>query len=165
MISQVLEDVREITHDLRPYHLDRLGLKAALEFMIEKIASSSEIRFSSEFATIDGLLSKEAEMHLYRIVQESINNIIKHSKATVVRVALQRNDRQVQLSIEDNGKSLSANQSVATGSSRQGFGLRSISERVRILGGEQLIHSIPGEGTTITVTIMLSNRDSRYGRL
>lgn len=165
MTSQVLEDVREITHDLRPYHLDRLGLKAALEFMIEKIASSSEIRFLSEIATIDGLLSKEAEMHLYRIVQESINNIIKHSKATVAKVALQRNDRQVQLSIEDNGKGLRANQSVATGSSRQGFGLRSISERVRILGGEQLIHSIPGEGTTITVTIMLSNRDSRYGRL
>ena len=154
MTSQALEDVREITHDLRPYHLDRLGLKAALEFMIEKIAGSSEIRFSSEIDEVAGLIAKEAEMHLYRIAQESVNNVVKHSGATEAKVTLKRDGSALELSIEDNGKGFKSNPSVANGSSR-GFGLSSLSERVRILGGQESINSIPGRGTKITVTIML----------
>jgi len=158
MTSQALEDVREITHDLRPYHLDRLGLKAALEFMIEKIAGSSEIRFSSEIDTVAGLIPKDAEVHLYRIVQESVNNIVKHSGATAAKVTLKRDGGALELSIEDDGKGFKSNPSVANGSSR-GFGLSSLSERVRILGGQELIDSIPGRGTKITVTIVLPDKE------
>lgn len=163
MTSQVLEDMREITHDLRPYHLDRLGLKAALEFMIEKIASSSEIGFSSEIDKVDDLIPKEAEMHLYRIAQESANNIVKHSGATEARVALKREGNSLQLTIEDNGKGFSSSARL-TGPSPRGFGLNSISERVRILGGYELIDSIHGRGTKITVTIILPDQVPQYGR-
>ncbi len=158
MTSQVLEDVREITHDLRPYHLDRLGLKAALEFMIEKIASSCEIRFSSEIDAVDGLIPKEAEMHLYRIVQESINNIVKHSGATEAMVKLKRDSWSLKLSIEDNGNGFNSSPSAVNEASSRGFGLSSISERVRILGGQELIDSIAGRGTKITVKIMLPDK-------
>jgi signal transduction histidine kinase/ligand-binding sensor domain-containing protein len=163
MTSQVLEDVREITHDLRPYHLDRLGLKAALEFMIEKIANSSQVRFSSEIDTVNDLMPKEGEMHVYRIVQESANNIVKHSGAREAKVALKRDGRSLQLSIEDNGKGFNSSPRV-TGPSPRGFGLSSISERVRILGGHELIDSIPGRGTKITVTIILPDQDPQDGR-
>jgi signal transduction histidine kinase len=162
MTSQVLEDVREITHDLRPYHLDRLGLKAALEFMIEKVTNSSEIRFSSEIATIDGLVPKVTEMHLYRIVQESVNNIVKHSGATEAKVALKREGNSLQLKIEDNGKGFNSSPPVS-GSSPRGFGLSGISERVRILGGRELIDSIAGRGTKITVTIKLPDQEPPDG--
>jgi signal transduction histidine kinase len=161
MTSRALEEVREITQNLRPYHLDRLGLKEALEFMTEGIANLSKIHFSSAIDTIDGLLSKEAEMHLYRIVQEAANNIIKHSGATEARVTLQRKGRLLQLSIEDNGQGFFSNSRVV-GSYPRGFGLTGISERVRILGGVESIVSIPGQGTTITMSMRLSERDEGH---
>jgi signal transduction histidine kinase/ligand-binding sensor domain-containing protein len=157
--SQALEEVREITHNLRPYHLDRLGLREALEFMIEQIAGSSEIRFSAEIDSIDGIFSKEAEMNLYRIVQESINNIVKHSDATEAKVALKRSDRWVQLRIKDNGKGFTCKPSNSTEPRRRGFGLTGISERAHMIGGEEAIHSVPGEGTTIIVTVILRHED------
>ena len=163
MTSRALEEVREITQNLRPYHLDRLGLKDALEFMIEGIAIPSKISFSSNIDTIDGMLSKEAEMHLYRIVQETANNIIKHSGATKARVTLQRKGRSLELSIADNGKGFLSNSS-AVGSYPRGFGLTGISERVRILGGEESIVSVAGQGTTITVSMMLQERDDQNER-
>jgi signal transduction histidine kinase/ligand-binding sensor domain-containing protein len=161
MTSRALEEVREITQNLRPYHLDRLGLKEALEFMTEGIANLSKIHFSSAIDTIDGMLSKEAEMHLYRIVQEAANNIIKHSGATEARVTLQRKGRLLQLSIEDNGQGFFSNSRVV-GSYPRGFGLTGISERVRILGGVESIVSIPGQGTTITMSMRLSERDEGH---
>ena len=163
MTSRALEEVREITQNLRPYHLDRLGLKDALEFMIEGIANPSKIRFSSDIDTIDGFLSKEAEMHLYRIVQEAANNIIKHSDATEASVTLQREGHSLQLSIADNGQGFFSNSNTGDSYPR-GFGLTGIAERVRILGGEASIVSVPGQGTTITVSMMLSERNNQGER-
>jgi signal transduction histidine kinase/ligand-binding sensor domain-containing protein len=155
MTSQALEEVREITHDLRPYHLDQIGLKEALEFMLEKIAGSSPIRFSAEIDQMAGIFSKEAEINLYRIVQESINNIVKHSGATAAKVVLNRDGRQVRLVIEDNGKGFVSDPGAGPGLRVSGFGLTGISERARMLGGKEAIHSVPGQGTTIYVTVML----------
>jgi two-component system sensor histidine kinase DegS len=130
--------------------------------MIEKVTNSSEIRFSSEIATIDGLVPKVTEMHLYRIVQESVNNIVKHSGATEAKVALKREGNSLQLKIEDNGKGFNSSPPVS-GSSPRGFGLSGISERVRILGGRELIDSIAGRGTKITVTIKLPDQEPPDG--
>jgi signal transduction histidine kinase len=163
MTSQALEEVREITHNLRPYHLDQLGLKDALEFMLEKIADSSAIRFSAEIDQLDGIFSKAAEMNLYRIVQESINNIVKHSGATEAKVVLNHDDYQVRLVIEDNGRGFIADLIGRT--QRRGFGLSGIAERARMLGGEETIHSVPGRGTRITVRVILPDglpEDARY---
>jgi signal transduction histidine kinase len=157
MTSQALEEVREITHNLRPYHLDHLGLREALEFMLEKIAGSSPIRFSAEVDPIDGILSKEAEMNLYRIVQESISNIVKHSGATEAKVMVKQDGRQVRLVIEDNGRGFVSDPGAGPGLRSRGFGLTSIAERARMLGGKEVIHSVPGEGTTISVTVLLGD--------
>jgi signal transduction histidine kinase len=158
--SQALEEVRKIIHNLRPYHLDRLGLKEALEFMLEQVAAVSDIRFSAEIDAVDGVFSKEAETNLYRIAQESINNIIKHSGATEAKVTLKRDGRRVQLVIEDNGKGFVAEPGTSTESRRRGFGLTGVAERARMLGGKEEIHAVPGQGTTITVTVIL--QDERH---
>jgi signal transduction histidine kinase/ligand-binding sensor domain-containing protein len=155
MTSQALDDARKIIQDLRPYHLDRLGLKEALEFMIETVANSSSIRFAAEIDAMDGLLSKEAETSLYRIAQEGVNNILKHSGATAARVSLKREGRSVQLTIEDNGQGFLAGANSSTESPPRSFGLTGIAERTRMLGAQEVIHSVPGQGTTITVTLML----------
>jgi signal transduction histidine kinase/ligand-binding sensor domain-containing protein len=156
MTSEALEDVREITHNLRPFHLDGFGLKAALEFMIEKVAGSSAIRFSTEIDAVDGVFSKEAEMHLYRIAQEIINNVVKHSGATETRLKLKCHGHSVQLMVQDNGKGFITRPN-ASGLRRGGFGLTGISERVRMLGAKETIDSVPGHGTTITVTVTLQD--------
>jgi len=159
-MSRALEDVREITHNLRPYHLDQLGLRDALEFMIERIASSSGIRFAAQIDAVHEIFSKEAEMNLYRIVQEGINNIVKHSGATEAKVALKCHGRLVKLMIEDNGRGFISNTGGSVEAHPPGYGLTGIAERVRILGGKQVIHSAPGHGTTITITVVL--QDGRH---
>jgi len=132
-----------------------LGLREALEFMLEKVASSSAIRFSAEIDQMDGVFSKEAEMNLYRIVQESINNIVKHSGASAAKVALKRDGRQIRLVIEDNGKGFVSDRRAGPGLRVGGFGLTGISERARMLEGKVAIHSVPGQGSTISVTVLL----------
>lgn len=160
MTSQVLDGLREIAHNLRPHHLDELGLKDSLESMLETVAGSSEIRFSAEIDPIAGVFSKEAEMNLYRIVQEGVNNIVKHSGATEASVTLKCNGRLVYLTIQDNGAGFDSTPKTTTELRHRGFGLTGISERARMLGGVESIHSVPGQGTTIIIT--LTREDGRH---
>ena len=154
--AQAIEEVREIAHDLRPYQLDRFGLTKAIEAMLKKVAASSSIAFSSDLAPVDGELSKEAEINLYRIAQESINNIVRHSRATEAKVEFQRNGQSAQLIIQDNGQGFAYEATVD--SHTQGFGLNNMAERARLLGGKLTIRSFPGQGTTITLTFSLANK-------
>lgn len=160
MTSQALEEVRRISHNLRPSQLDELGLKDALEAMIESVSNSSGIRFTAEIDPIDGTLSKEAEVNLYRIAQESTNNILKHSSASEAEVKLKRDGRNVRLTIKDNGKGFISDSYDPADSHYRSFGLAGLSERARMLGGKEDIHSVPGQGTTITVT--LTSQDTRH---
>ena len=81
-VAQTLEDVRTISYNLRPHHLDQLGLTTAIRAMIENIAESSGIEISSELDDIDGVFPSADEITIYRIVQESLNNVVKHSRAS-----------------------------------------------------------------------------------
>jgi ligand-binding sensor domain-containing protein/signal transduction histidine kinase len=151
--SQALEEARRIAHHLRPAHLDELGLKDALEFLIETVAASSAIRFSAEIDAVGGVFSKEAEMNLYRIAQEGVSNILKHSGATEAMLALKLDGGKAWLVIKDNGKGFISEPGESAASRRRSFGLAGISERARMLGGRVVIQSLPGQGTVITVTL------------
>jgi signal transduction histidine kinase len=155
IVSQTIDEVREIAHNLRPFQLDRLGLTKALQSIIRKMRDSSDIRFTAEIEPIDDLFSKEAEINLYRIVQESLNNIVKHSNATAASLSVKRDARGVVIRVEDNGKGFDRAAHPVGG--KNGFGLTSISERARILGGKETIRSAPQEGTTILLEIALPN--------
>jgi len=154
-VSQTLDEVRQIAANLHPYQLDRLGLTKAIEAMIRKVAAAAGIKFSTGIDNIDGLFDPQAEINLYRIVQESLNNIIKHSAATEATVVIKRDERRVAITIRDNGKGFVAEPAKNTGPLKRGFGLAGMSERARMLGGDYAIHAIPGEGATITLTIDL----------
>jgi signal transduction histidine kinase len=132
--------------------LDRLGLTKALEVMIEKVAATTKIRFVSELVPLDDLFSKEDAITLYRVVQESLNNIVKHAKATEVRVGVERTTDSVTLTIEDNGRGFAPAEAAAKTS---GFGLAGMAERVRMLGGEWQIDSQHEQGTTVTIRVAL----------
>jgi len=153
--SSILE-VRSIAHNLRPYELDRLGLVAAIESMIDRISDSTSIKFSSHFEPIVGFLSPEAETSVYRIIQESVNNVVRHSHADSARVEIKNTFKQVTISVSDNGQGI-ARSAPTNGNKVGGFGLAGIAERVRQLGGTLFIDSQPGNGTTVTIRLELEN--------
>ncbi|MEW6210686.1 MAG: two-component regulator propeller domain-containing protein [Acidobacteriota bacterium] len=157
-VSETIEEVRGIAHNLRPSHLDRLGLTQALESMVEAVAASSSIRFSAEIDSIDGVFSKEAEINIYRIIQECLNNIVKHSSATRAEVAVRRMGESVHLVVRDDGRGFASDE--ATHRAGRGMGLRGMSERARMLGGTYQIQSAPGQGATVVVKIDLRGRDN-----
>ena len=154
--AYALDEVREIARNLRPVELDRLGLTEALQIMIKKVGDSTLLRLSVEIEPLDGLFSNEAEINLYRIVQESLNNIVKHSAATAAAVTIKREAGGIELTIRDNGKGFTPG-AVTTNSAGGGFGLLGITERTRLLGGQQVIRSAPGEGTIITINVALQD--------
>ncbi len=151
--DQAIDEVSEISYNLRPYHLDRLGLTRAIEAMLRRVSESSGITFSSDVDQIDRLFDQNAEISIYRIVQESVNNIVKHSGATEARVTIKKNGREIQIEIRDNGHGI--NREVGANDSRNGgFGLIGIAERARMLGGRHSLQSA-ASGTIITVNIDL----------
>lgn len=155
--SQAIEEVREIAYNLRPYQIDRLGLSRAIESMIKKVAIASGIHFTTEIDQLKGVLSKNSEISVYRIVQECINNIVKHSDASEAGVVMKRDGQSLRIVIKDEGKGFAVEQTLSSESGKDGFGLVGIPERVRLLGGIYDIQSFPGKGTIISISLTIEN--------
>ena len=148
--GETIQDVRNITYNLRPRHLDQLGLTTAIETVLENLAESSDIRFHPNIADIDNLLPKQDEINFYRIIQESLNNIIKHSQATEAWVEISKSEQQLITVIRDNG----------IGSQEQsgGLGITGMYERARMIGAEFNIVFTNGNGTEITLNYPIKSR-------
>jgi signal transduction histidine kinase/ligand-binding sensor domain-containing protein len=154
--SAAIDEVRDVSYNLRPYQLDSLGLTKALEGLIKTTASASRIAFTYDIGDIDRAFRGDQEISFYRIVQESLNNIVKHSRAQAASVTIAREGRHVGLTIRDNGVGFAPGLERAGGAG--GFGLVGISERAESLGGRAAIRSAPAHGTTVSVTIELQER-------
>jgi len=155
--THTIDEVKEIIYDLHPLQLDRLGLTVALGEMLGEVAEAHGLEISSELDDINNLLSKESANNLYRIVQESLNNIIKHAKAGKVAVLLKLHEGFLALTVKDDGQGFVPGEA-RTNARRDGFGLAGIVERARLLGGESLIESAPGCGTTVSVRLPLKEQ-------
>jgi signal transduction histidine kinase/ligand-binding sensor domain-containing protein len=147
--SLALDEVRQIAHNLRPYQLERHGLTNTIEQMVRQIKNSSDIEFTTQIDNIDGMLSKESEINLYRVVQECVNNVLKHSAATNAWLFIKRTASGAEITCRDDGRGFDTQ----AGSRKGGMGLIGMAERVRMLGGRYVVESTPGKGTTIHVTI------------
>ncbi len=152
--AHALGDVRAIVHDLTPYQLGRVGLARSVKDMVHTVAASSSITFSCEVADVDGRLSKEAELTLFRVIQEALSNIVKHSQARRASVRLETDGPRVRVRITDDGRGFAADPGVwrregGTG----GFGIFGMTERVGMLGGRFEVSSAPGQGAEITITL------------
>jgi len=151
--AHAIEEVRGIAYNLRPYQLERLGLTIALQDLVNQVAASSSIRFSAQVDRVDGVFPKDADLSIYRMVQEALNNTIRHSGATEVRVIVSRRAGTVDVTIQDNGRGFVRPSDGSSGSKRSGFGLVGIAERARMLGGEAAVQSSPGQGCTIHISL------------
>jgi signal transduction histidine kinase len=151
--SQSIEEVRQITHGLRPYHLERLGLSQAIRATVSRASENSAILFASHVDDIDSVFTAELEIHVYRIVQEAVSNVLKHSGATEAAVVVKRQESAISLSIRDNGRGFDSSAVHFPGLRDVGHGLGGITERTLVLEGKCVIDSRPGQGSTVTVEI------------
>ncbi|HZF73234.1 MAG TPA: PAS domain S-box protein, partial [Gemmatimonadaceae bacterium] len=158
LATQAIAEVRQISQNLHPYQLDQLGLTRAMAAMIDSAAQSGSIAFERKLEPVDEVFHGEAATNLYRVVQETVNNILKHSHARRARVVLERDVHDVRLWIEDDGQGFGAAPSTREGTTR-GFGLKNIAERVRILGGSLSVDSRPGAGTRVEAIIPIAEGD------
>jgi signal transduction histidine kinase len=159
--SQAIREVREISGNLRPYQLDHVGLTRTIQTLLQRAEAASGIRFIAALDNLSEVLPKDAELNLYRIVQECVTNIIKHSQATEAAVTIRRLGGRLRVTVSDNGKGFRAG---ATADAR-GFGLVGIAERAQLLGGQANIHSTRGRGVTTTVEIILRQRGAKIDQL
>ena len=154
--SDAIEEVRATAFALRPYELDRLGLSKATESMIEKVAATSSIKFSTDLDDVAGRLPPEIEISVYRILQEAINNAVRHSGATSVIVEMKQEPPLLRVSILDDGRGFDAATVQTTAEQqRNGFGLRGLAERAKLIGGAFQVQSAAGKGTRVTLTVRL----------
>jgi len=148
-IKNSIERIKNIVVSMRPPNLEAVGLEAALRDMVENAAHyggfEQHFEFISKEETFD---SDEVKIVLYRVVQESLNNILKHAKATRVDIRLQQGETDITLTIQDNGRGFVLNEQ----RSIEHIGLLSMQDSVAYLGGKFVIQSEPGKGTRITVT-------------
>ncbi len=149
--SKTSELPKSIRYNLRPYQLDRIGLAKAIETIIRSAQAASEIDFTTEIGDIDDHFPKDKEINFYRIVQECVNNIIKHSGATEAFVNIKCAGKTLELEISDDGKGFSLTHPE---SKTGGFGLIGITERAELLGGRVEINSAPGQGTVIKIRLV-----------
>lgn len=152
IISETLKDVREISYSLHPYQIERLGLSKAIKSLSDRAANSTGISFVFNSDRVDKLLKPEIEINLYRIIQECINNIIKHSKADSVILNINRSDDNISVLISDNGAGFNINK-VKENSSGHGFGLKGISERVKLFNGKFEMTSSAESGTEVKIIV------------
>jgi signal transduction histidine kinase len=148
-VSAAIDEVREIAYGLRPYELDRLGLKNAVESMIEEISETSSVKIHAGLDDVTGLLDERSETNIYRVIQEALHNVIDHSKASTASVLIKAINGGVRVSIADDGIGFDGR----SNGTRSGFGLSGIEERARMLGGKVEIRSTKGTGTLIDLWV------------
>ena len=152
-INLIIENVRRLSRDLSPVALDDLGIDAALEYLITNFAKLHEIQITHDLVEINHLFSQEAQRLVYRIVQESLNNIGKHAHAAHVSIKIEKLKNRIFLIVKDDGTGFNTREFQNRKKSESGMGLAAMAERVRILEGVMDIDSEKGEGTTITVSL------------
>jgi signal transduction histidine kinase/sugar lactone lactonase YvrE len=154
--SRAINEIREISHALRPTALEQVGFTRAVEWMVEQLGNTStSTKFSTELQDIDGLLPSDQEISLYRIIQEGLSNATRHAQASRVIVEVRQEAGRLLVSLFDDGRGFEAGNHNGNGHFRPGFGLAGMAERAKVLGGRIEIQSEAGKGTRLTVTAPL----------
>jgi signal transduction histidine kinase/ligand-binding sensor domain-containing protein len=145
--AMATQETRQIALNLHPAQLDHLGLSTALASLVTSVEGGSIISFDTRIDDVSGRVTAAEAISLYRIAQECLSNIIRHSDAQHVVVSLELRGESLQLAISDDGRGF------ATGDPATGLGLTGIRERARILNADLRIESAPGKGTRVALTL------------
>ncbi|WP_422105435.1 tetratricopeptide repeat-containing sensor histidine kinase [Winogradskyella sp.] len=151
LAKESLEEVRSISRGLHPSNLERLGLTEAINALVYNINANTNVFFTEDIDNIDDILSKASELHLYRIIQEALSNVIKHADAKAVKMEIKKAAHGINILVSDNGKGFnieSKNKSLS-------LGLKTLFERAKIIGAQLILDSELNKGTVMTLNIPL----------
>lgn len=149
--NSVIQDVRRLSQDLRPPMLDRLGLLPSLEWLASDVSRYSGIAIKPQVLGTERRMPPEAELMLFRIAQEALRNMWRHSQATEAEIIVEFDVGRIRITVKDNGKGFDLPKSVGDLTRSGKLGLAGMQERVQLLGGNITLESKPGKGTSIIV--------------
>jgi len=153
LIDKAIQTVKRISSELRPGLLDDLGLAAAIEWQTQELRKHTDIDFEFSASPKEISLNRDLSTAIFRICQEALTNVVRHSDATRVKLTLQEKAGKILLRISDNGKGIEEKHL----SDPKAFGLIGMKERARFWGGEVKISGAPGKGTVVAVSILLKS--------
>ncbi|MEL6388759.1 MAG: sensor histidine kinase, partial [Bacteroidota bacterium] len=154
LIDDACRDVRDIARNLKPNALEKLGLTAALRDLVNRYRIKDTLDIHVNTNQVDGLLDEESSLHVYRIIQELLNNALKHAQATDIDVQIINVADELVIMVQDNGKGFDQS------SIQKGLGLDNLASRVNVLQGEMEIDSSLARGTSVTVHIPLAKSEA-----
>jgi signal transduction histidine kinase/HAMP domain-containing protein len=153
LVNKTIREIRGLSHALHPPVIEDLGLTSAIEELCQDFKSYSEIRMNWDIDPIEKPLQSMTNITIYRLFQEGLHNILKHSRATEVRVRLTSRDNTIEAVIEDNGVGFVVDEVLTPTPNKRALGLISMRERLALIGGVLQITSKPGKGTKIVALI------------
>lgn len=153
--SQALEEMRSLARFLRPAVLDDLGLEPALRWLARNAGQRFNVEVDLRVSGLSERLGPEIETLVFRVVQEALTNVARHSGVARAEVAATREDRTLHVLVRDEGRGFEPRVSLAGEAGEAGVGLRGIRDRVELFSGTLRIDSAPGKGTTIEITVPL----------
>jgi PAS domain S-box-containing protein len=159
LVQNSIEEVRRIYTGLRPSMLDDLGIIATIGWFCRDFQKTYEsICIKQQMGIEEGGIPEPLKIVIFRIVQEALNNIAKHSGAELVDLCLERKDGRIELAIEDNGAGFDVDSALVKGSYDKGLGIAGMKERTELSGGTFCIESVIGEGSTIHAVWPMQHR-------
>ncbi|HEU0253867.1 MAG TPA: sensor histidine kinase, partial [Pyrinomonadaceae bacterium] len=149
--QEIAADIHRLSYKLHPSKLDHLGLGAAVTSLCEELSKAGKLNVDLRLKGFPADLPRDLTLSVFRVVQESLRNSVKHSGAQAAQVVLEKSNRAVRLSVSDNGCGFDEK----SASLSQGLGFISMRERIRFVGGEMHVYSQPERGTRIEVSVPL----------
>ncbi len=161
VIQEAIEEIRRICMDLRPSILDDLGILATLSWFCREFQKTySHLQIEQDISAGEEQIPDPLKIIIFRITQEALNNIAKHSRAGHVRLGLGRDDERLLLEIQDNGSGFQVEEATSGKAEARGMGLAGMKERTELSGGAFQIRSNKKRGTLIRATWPLINADA-----
>ena len=158
----ILKSVRRISRDLTPSVLDDLGLSAAVRWLVDNFRQNPDLNIELHADDIDSLVPKVLQINIYRILQECLNNCVKHAEARNITVSIRNNHDGLMLCVEDDGQGFNPYQQSSLDASKKGIGISTMRERAMLLNGTIDITSREGTGTIITLQIPRKEEGEPY---
>jgi two-component system sensor histidine kinase DegS len=152
-VNNVIQGVRRLSQDLRPAALDRLGLLATLEWLASDVTEYSGIATKVNVLGRERRLPEDVELVLFRITQEALRNVWRHSEATKAEITVEFDQSKTRIIINDNGKGFDLPQTIGDLARDGKLGLAGMQERARLVGGTLTVQSQPGRGCSITIEL------------
>ena len=159
--NEVVDNVRRLSRDLSPSILEDFGLKAAIQWLVDNISQHGDTVYSLDMTEMEDAFSDEEQITIYRIIQECLTNIVKHTEATQVSLVIKKQADCAIFRVEDNGEGFNVGEAFSKDPGEKGLGLSAMYQRARMLGGSLDIMSQEGMGTSITFEVPLGGGGSK----